>query len=99
MKAISDEPLVAVIFKALALIATLSGAYSFVQGMMAGNPPADASSMQMAILAAERGGHFLSAYVSAGAALSLWWMGSVLALLHCIAKAGEARQEVPSYKI
>lgn len=94
MKTGSEEPLVAIIFKALAFIATLMAVVSFVQGMAAGSVPASADAVQIARAAVERSGNFLWAYVSAGAALSLWWMGSVLALLSRIADAGEARMEI-----
>ena len=98
MKPKYEEPLVAIILKGVAILSMIGAVIYFVKGLSSDYPPAERSRdmehltenfgqlMQAAMVQAS---YFHWAFVCAGSAISLWWMGSILALLDRIARTGE----------
>jgi len=89
----SDEPLVAIILKGLSILSTL-GAVIFYIGMFRHDVPPDASAEAILKAVAELRLTQAAAFSATGAAIALWWMGEVVALLGRIAANG-AKQASP----
>ena len=105
MKPKYEEPLVAIILKGVAILSMIGAVIYFVKGLSSDYPPAERSRdmehltenfgqlMQAAMVQAS---YFHWAFVCAGSAISLWWMGAVLALLDRIACNREEPEEIRS---
>lgn len=94
MKKKTESPMVAVIFKAFAILSGVMALWQFGKGLtqMSGDAMSDGQSAGIALSLA---------VVYLGSGLMLWWMGEVVELLGRIAKNGEAagndgRREKPS---
>jgi hypothetical protein len=89
----SDEPLVAIILKGLSILSAVGAAISYI-AMFGHDLPPEASAVVLARAAAEIAAKQIMAFTLTGAAISLWWMGEIIALLARIAANG-AKQAAP----
>lgn len=88
MKTMSDEPLVAIVLKALAILAVVGAVASYAVVYLddaprdAEGPAALAAGLRVAAVLGR-------AYTLTGSAICLWWMGEIVALLARIAANGD----------
>lgn len=78
MKTTNEEPLTAIILKAFGIVSTITAGVFFVKFFT--------NDVRAAV---EHAGHLSGAIGATASAISLWWMGSILALLDRIARTGE----------
>ncbi len=84
----SEEPLVAIILKGLSILSML-GAVIFYIAMFRHDVPPDAGAEAILKAVVELRLTQAMAFTFTGAAIALWWMGEIIALLARIAANGE----------
>jgi hypothetical protein len=90
----SEEPLVAIILKGLSILSALGAAIVYI-AMFGHDVNPDARPQVIARAAAEMASKQIMAFTLTGSAITLWWMGEIIALLARIAANG-ARQAAVS---
>jgi hypothetical protein len=85
----SEDPLLVIILKSISLLSAMGAVVYLAKAMLGGTLANDANEYMAAKVAFEHATNFSHAMTAAGAAISFWWMGSVLALLNRIANNSE----------
>ena len=91
MKTRSEEPLVAINLKGLAILSAVVAGAVYLSMFRDGVPP-DASPRLIAQAAADLATKQVVAFTLTGAAIMMWWMGEIVSLLAKIAANGAAAQ-------